>query len=856
MTPMRKLTKTYIMTIALWTFAALQAGAQSVRLYVVDQMTGDSIPYASAKYKGTQVASAGNEFGMVEIVRKDGMTLSVSAVGYKQRSVKITTKTDSVVKVRLIADSKRMEEVVVKAKRKRKYTRKNNPAVELMRKVIAAKSKTDLQNHDYYSFDKYQKVTMGVNNITPEEMEGKLFRNNPWMRDQVETCQYNNKLILPFSVDETLTRHIYRKDPKDKKEIVQGQTSKGVTKLIQTGEILNTVTKDLFKDIDLYDDQIEILQSRFPSPIGDAAISFYHFYIDDTLNVDGDRCIRMQFMPANLQDFGFRGELYVVDDSTLHVKRCDMQLPANTGVNFVDAMKIEQAYTRLNNGEWVLTTDNMVAELELTDLFQRAIVIRTTRMSNYSFNKIPATDFKGRAERKFDANAKIRDDDFWNEHRMTSLTKSEAGIDDFVENMSQTKHFKWIMLAIRVFAENFLETGSKNKPSKFDIGPLNTVVSKNFVDGIRMRLSGRTTAKFNPHWFWEGYYAYGTDSKKHYYGTKVTYSFNKPEYQPLEFPIRSVSFESTYDVMSPSDKFLVHNKDNVFMAIKPNKVENMYFFNRQSLKYKWETDYGLSTDIEIKRESNQPTGGKYVFRKLDTGDIVQKIRMTEVTLGFDYRPGQSYINTKQQRLEVNLDAPQFTIKHTFGINHLMGGQYNYNYTEVSAYKRFWMGSWGHIDTRLKAGAQWNKVPFPLLIMPPVNTSFFEHQGSFNMMEDLEFLNDRFAQFNLAWDLNGKILNRIPLVRKLKWREYLAIKGMWGHLTSKNDPTIARNAADSELFQLPEASHVMNSEPYMELVVGVHHIFKCLEVDYVRRLTYTAYPGVDVNGIRFGFNIVF
>lgn len=825
-----------------------------LQCYVVDWQTGDSIPYANAVYRNLKLGASSDANGHFSIARKVGEQLTITAIGYKPRHIKITAHTARELKVTLIADSKQLQGIVVKAKRRHKYSRKDNPAVELMRRVIAAKKQTHLENHDYYQYDKYQKVTMAINNLTPDELEGSMFKKAPWLLDQVETCPYNNKLILPISVDETLTQHLYRKSPRDEKDIVLGQSTKGISKLIQTGEALNTIVKDLFKDINLYDDHIDLLQKRFPSPIGSTAISFYHFYIDDTVYVNQDQCIRLQFMPANQQDFGFRGELYVLNDSSLHVKKCDMQLPANTGVNFVDAMKFQQEFTKLSNGEWALTTDNMIAELKLTDLLQRAIVIRTTGMTNYAFAPIEDKQFKGKAKIIYDTNAKMRDNEFWAAHRTTQLTKSEAGMDSFIKRMANTKHFKWVIFASKALIENFIETGSEDKPSKFDIGPVNTFISKNFIDGIRLRASARTTAKLNPHWFFEGYYAYGTKSRRSYYDAKVTYSFNKPEYQPIEFPVRTISFESTSDVESPSDKYLKHNKDNIFMTFRPVKVEQMYFVNRQKINFNWETDYGLATSLELRTESNRPTG-KLVYEKMD-GTLVDKLRMSEVILGFNYRPGQSYVNSKQKRMTVNLDAPEFNVTHTMGIKHFLGGDFNSNLTEVSIYKRFWLGSWGHIDTRVQGGAQWNKVPFQFLITPPVNTSYFEHQGTFNLMKGLEFLNDRYAQFNLAWDLEGKIFNRLPLVKKLKWREYVAFKGMWGHLTDKNNPYLPQNANDTELYKFPVDTRVMTRDPYMEFVVGVHNIFKCLEVDYVRRLTYTNAPGISKNGIRFGFNLVF
>lgn len=283
---MRKLIKIIIIMLMSWA-ATANVVAQDIICFVVDQQTGDTIPYTSAVYKSTKESAVGSEAGSFRIARHEGMSLTVSAVGYKPRTVKINEKTPEVLRVSLIADSKRMQEVVVKAKRRHKYTRKNNPAVELMKRVIAAKKRTHLENHEYYQFDKYQKITIGANNLTQEELEGKLFQKSPWLRNQVEICPYNNKLILPISVDETLTQHLYRKEPHDVKDIILGQSTKGVSKLVQTGEVLNTVVKDLFKDIDLYDDQIDLLQQHFPSPIGSTAISFYHLYRRHTLREPG-----------------------------------------------------------------------------------------------------------------------------------------------------------------------------------------------------------------------------------------------------------------------------------------------------------------------------------------------------------------------------------------------------------------------------------------------------------------------------------------------------------------------------------------------------------------------------------------
>ena len=846
----------YLVTMLIWGMVALSADAQLIGV-VVDKETGDSIPSASLIYKGHGIAVAGNIDGTFSIERHNGWTLTVKAVGYKTQTISINRDTPSPLIVAMKSDTHRLDEVVVKSKRRSKYSRKDNPAVELMKRVVEAKKRSDLENYDFYKYDKYQKITLAVNDVTPDELEAVQEKKQQWMVDQVEMCPLNNKLILPLSIDETVSQHIYRKSPKAVKDIVLGQQSKGVNQLIETGNILNTMLKDVFTDVDIYDDQVRLLQYPFTSPIGRDAVAFYRFYIEDTVYVGRDLCYHLQFTPNNQQDIGFRGEIFILADSSLHVKRCSLTIPKRSDVNFVENLRIDQEYSQLDNGEWVLSIDNMIVELALTSFLSKAVVIRSTYLHDYAFDPLPDKMFKGKAHTKVDASARMRDEKFWNDYRKVELTKSESSMDGFIQSLTQIKGFKYILFGAKALIENHVEIGGgPNKRSKFDIGPINTIVSSNFVDGLRFRASGQTTAALNPHLFWKGYYAYGKDTKRHYYSTQFTYSFNRKQYLPAEFPIKSLSFTSAYDVMSPSDKFLYTDKDNVFTAFRWKKVDQMYFYRRQELKLDLETEAGFRTLASAKVESNEPTG-ELAFIRLADGSPVHKLRTTELSLGFIYCPGRTYVNTKQHRLPINFDAPEFSVNHTMGFDGLLGGQYRYNYTEAGIYKRFWLKSWGKFDVRLKAGAQWNKVPFPLLIMPAANLSYIIEEGTFSLMNNMEFLNDRYASIDLNWDINGKIFNRIPLIHKLKWREVIGFKGMIGHLTDKNNPTLASNASSDFLFMLPADSYIMrDGRPYWEFHAGVHNVLKFFQIEYVRRLTYTGLPGVKRHGVRVGFEFSF
>lgn len=829
--------------------------AQNIQGVVTDSLTNEPIPYLSVFYEGKGVGGITDNDGHYSVeTRKGWNKLTFSAVGYVTKVVNIIPGVTKTMNVKMRPDDIMLDEVVVKPKRE-KYSRKNNPAVELMKKVIAHKNNNKLSENDYYQYNKYQKITMSLNDVTPEMLEKGMYKKMPFLKDQIEHCEETNKFILPISVDETASQKIYRKHPKNEKTIIKGMSSTGVNELFATGDMLSTVLKDVFTDVNIYDDDIRLLQYPFISPISSSdAISFYKYYIMDTTYVDKDKCFHLTFVPNNSQDFGFTGHLYVLADSSYTVKKCTMNLPKKSGVNFVDNMDIIQEFEQLPNGEWVLKTDDMIVEMTLMKIMQGFQIRRTTRYSDYAFNELPQQLFKRKGAEIKEADAMMRGEDFWNQYRPVPLTQTESSMDMLVKKLEQMPGFKYVIFVLKAFIENFVETGTKENPSKVDIGPVNTMISNNYIDGLRLRMSAQTTANLNPHLFLKGYYAYGFKDHRSKYMGEVEYSFNKKEYLPREFPKNSVTFSYQYDVMSPTDKFLKTDKDNVFVSFKTSTVDQMSYVRNIALKYENETQFGLKTTVELKHSTDEPTGGLSYIVNDDQRTLIPEIQTMEASLAFRYAPGETFINTKQRRIPVSFDAPVFTLSHTTGFKGVLGGEYNFNLTEVGLYKRFWFSSWGKIDMFVKGGAQWNKVPFPLLIMPAANLSYILQRETFNLINNMEFLNDRYASLDVTWDLNGKIFNRVPLLKKLKWREAIGFKMLYGHLTDKNNPL--KRPGDSELFLFPTrdgrpTSFVMDPKtPYMECSVGIHNIFKILHIDYVRRLNYLNHPDANKWGVRF------
>jgi hypothetical protein len=381
--------------------------------------------------------------------------------------------------------------------------------------------------------------------------------------------------------------------------------------------------------------------------------------------------------------------------------------------------------------------------------------------------------------------------------------------------------------------------------------------------------------------FLSGYAAYGTNTNNVYGKLEFTYSFNKKAYLTREFPKNNLTFSYFNDIISPFDKFLPTDKDNMFLAFHASKVDQFNHVNEYKVSYDREWENGMKLYSSFTRTGSKPVDALF-YQSLGTGTIgsdgvglpsmdnksswVGKMNTSELKASISFEPGATYVNTKQRRLKINLDAPVYTVSHTWGIKGFLGGDYDYHVTEAGIYKRFWLGSWGKIDTDVKAGIQWSKVPFPLLIHPAAHQSYILEDFTFNLINSLEFLNDRYASLMLSWDMNGKIFNRIPLLKKLKWREFIGVNMLWGTLTDKNNPAKS-NYSDGELFYFPghfnkdgvyeSNTYVMDpNTPYVELRMGIHNIFKLVHVEYIRRLTYLNHPDINKDGFRFMVRVTF
>ena len=827
---------------------------------VKDSITGEPLPFVSVYFDGSTIGAMTDDNGTFTLQNNQGYTkLAAASLGYDTKFIDLKPgKKNDNLEVLLKPTAFEISEVVVKPKRE-KYTRKDNPAVELIKKVIAHKNDNRIEAKPEYQTEVYEKLSLSLDNFNPNLDKNKFLKKFKFIKNYLDTSEFNGKPILTVSVRENLSDFYYRKSPKAEKTIVRAKRMQGIDKTLDDGGGITSNLEEIFKSINIFDNNIPILLNRFVSPLSSTlATTYYHYYIMDTLDVGGDKCVDLAFVPANSESYGFTGRLYITLDGNYAVKKVLLNTPANINLNWVDKLRIEQEFKQMPDSTWVLDQEKTFVNFYVVKGTQQLYAHQLRNYDNYNFNVQNADSVFGLlGALHVLPEATAQPDTFWTHNRPIPLKEKEDALKDLLGQLRKVPAFNAIIKTAEILITGYIPTANDKKVTKFDFGPMNTTFSANHLEGFRMRVGGMTTANLNPYWFASGYLAYGTNDRKIKYNLKLTHSFTKKEYHEGENPVNNLSFIQEYDVYTPGQDFLFTSKDNIFVAWKVGEpVTKMQYIRKSVLQYEKEWLNGLTWKSWIMNQNNEAAGTLQYIKRDESGNLyhIKDFTTSEIGTQLRFAPGERAYNGrsgKESVFNLSKDAPVFKLSHQLGIKGVLGGDYNYNHTEISAEKRIWLSSFGHIDAQVKAGKVWDKVPFPLLILPNTNQSITIQPEAFHMMNALEFVTDQYVSFNATYYLKGWILNRIPGIKWLRLREVLSFNMIYGGLTDKNNPTLTPG-----LFLLPDGTQPLGSTPYMECSVGLENIFKILRIDYYRRLTYLDHPDIKKGGIRIALRFTF
>ena len=833
---MRHILWVLLLAMAALTAVGQQAAVTQITGLVRDSLSHEGIAYASISLVGTSEGTLATDKGGFAInTRTSFNKLRVSAMGYRTKEVKIKAGQGSVILIDLVPTGVELEELIVH-KGKEKYSKKNNPAVDMIKKLRARRDDNDPRRFPHYGYSQYERMMVGFGDLDgiiskPEEQK--------WIDEYADTSMLTGKRVLPFSIKETVARDYYNGNTH--KQVVLGTKSAGIDERIDQ-ENVKKVLDDFMGEIDIFQNDVTLLTNRFVSPLSRIAVDFYKFYLNDTVMVDGERCAVLSFVPFTPQTFGFLGRLYVsLEDTTMFIKRVSMGVPHDINLNYVERMSIEQDYERAPNCSRLKMKDNVEVSLKLLSSLPVMFARRETTYRDHNFERPEGGVFNNKAEKTVESSAAYMPDEFWQEYRPAEVRTTTATMKNLMQRLRGSNLFYWAEQVIIVMVNGYLPTA---KVSKFDIGPLNTTISGNSLEGLRLRLGGMTNVNLSKHWFARGYVAYGFRDEKFKYMGSLEYSFTPKKAMDQEFPIHSLRLSHRYDVDKLAQHYLYTNQDNVFLTLKRHKDVRMQYLRTTRLEYRHEWYNHFSISLGIEHNIHEAT--QYVPFAYADGTARQRYTQAGFTAQLRFAPGETFYQTRSYRIPINMDAPIITLNQTYMPKGFMGSLHEVNKTELGLQKRFWFSAFGYADVIVKGEKVWSKVAYPDLLMPNVNLSYTIQPESYTLMKPMEFINDQALSWDLTYWGNGILMNRLPLIKKLRLREVLTLRGIWGSLSDKNNPAMSD---DVFLFPTDALCQPMGDKPYMEAGVGLDNILTILRVDYVWRLNYRDHAGTDKRGVR-------
>lgn len=829
------------------TILAQQKKATTLKGQVVDKDTKEPLAGVILKFNSSNIGTATDVDGYFSITNyQDLSELTFMYLGYEPLYMSVLPQTITSKTIEMKSKTEQLNEVVVQAK-KEKYTKKDNPAVALIKKVVANKHKNSIKELDYYSYKEYEKYILAFNEFNPD---AKMFKRYKFLPEYADTSIINNKPILPFSVKEKISDVYYRKHPKNEQRIVKGYLIEGLDQNMEQASIQDLLNEGL-QTVDLTNNYITLLMNNFVGPLSSTqATSFYKWYLKDTIDIGKKSYIELDFAPFNSRDLGFTGTLLIANDSSYAVKKAILKTPMKINLSFVSALTIEQEFDEVEEGKWVPQSIRTGIDFTLYDAI-KFYTEKETLISHFSEKVVPDSIFTSSPE-IYEDNYTKQVEEFWVEERPSEAKDNRVG--ELIHKMKDVFVVKALLNMGNLLSTGYFPVTKDLEKNKLEIGTVPTFYSHNHVEGNRFRLTLNTTPNFNKHLYLWGYGAYGTKDKKFKYRGEVIWAFNKIKNHREEYAMNNLTFGYQYDMNALGQHFTQAERDNIFMSLTTTNKIKLTYDKAANIIYRREYYNGFAFHIGATRSQQTPAGSLKFEVQDEFGGIrqIKDMTTTDATLKLRYAHNDKFAQRRHQRIPIPSEKFIVEFDHTTSFKNLLGGDYSYNKSSLYIFKNFWFTPWGKLNLSVQGQKLWGEVPYPMLISPSANNSFTVQSHSFYLIDPMEFVSDQQISWEVYYRLGGLIFNRIPLLNRLKWREVVGFRGFYGTLSEKNNPAFNRNQM---LF--PEGTYTTtDGVPYMEYNIGIENIFGFFRIDYVQRLNYKNHPGINKNGVRFSFQMEF
>ena len=823
----------YFLLFTLFNITNLLFAQTKVSGKVVDN-TNEPIPYANIVFKGTNIGVVSNEDGKFYIESDQNHTaLMVSYVGFPTKEVALPKLVNYNFTITL-SEGTNLKEVVVFAG---KTSKKNNPALDILRKIWERRRKNGLKMFKQYQYNKYEKVEFDMNTIDSALMKSRLFRGMEFVFKNVDTSSVTGKTYLPIFINESLSEVYGDNVSKKTKEILKANKNSG----IGDGDGVNTFIKDLYNDFDIYDNYLNFFDKSFTSPLSRTGIDVYNYVLADTAMIDNKLCYNIVFYPRRKSELTFKGDFWV-NDTTFAIKKINMAASKSANINWVKEIYIEQEFDVLNDSIFLPTRDYMMSDFALNKKEESKGVYgkRTTLYRDFKFDDKKEDSFYKEEINFIDNSAYNKDDEYWRENRFEQLNKDEEGIYKMLDTLQTVKKFKRMYNLVSILGGGYIDF------DKWDYGPIFSTFGYNEVEGLRIRAGGRTYFGRNDIWRLQGYTAYGFEDNKFKYGLSGKWMIDKKRRIILSGGNRrdveqiGASLTTTNDVLGRS-----YASSGLFTTGSNGKLTNI---NLSTVAAEIEPIKNMTVQLgfsyrTLESASNTFSLDYFTDNTLTTAQ--SEVKQSEINLQFEFMPNRKTIGYGVERKEVDDKYSRLFVNVSSGFKGLLDSDFDYQKLQLYYRQPIVIGAIGRSNLTMEVGKTFGQIPLGLMSVVPGNQTYFIIENTFSNLNFYEFVTDEYATFQWEHNFNGKIFSRIPYLRKLNLREIIGVRGVYGTVSDENR---AINASG--------LTYLAPEKPYWEYSAGIGNIFKVFRIDCAWRANYRNLPDTNNFTIKGSFGFYF
>ncbi|MGB5172872.1 MAG: DUF5686 family protein [Eudoraea sp.] len=830
---MRRILLSFLFVIPILLFSQTKAGG-----IVVDE-EGEPVAFANVVFKGSTQGTITNEDGLFYLESDETFeALLISFIGYQKEELPLNKAVNYDLEV-ILVQGEQLDEVIVYVG---KQSKKNNPAIDILKRIWAKKRINGLRQFEQYQYDKYEKVEFDLNSIDSAMMKSKLFKGMEFVFQDLDTSRISGKTYLPIFLNETFTKVYGDNNLNQTREDVLGNKNSGFS----NNQAIIGFVKDLYNEYDVYDNYLKFFDKSFPSPLGKPGIDAYNYVLSDSAFIEDKWCYHIIYYPRRKNELTFKGDFWV-NDTTYAVKKISLEVTKSANINWVKEIYIEQEFEVLNDSVFLLERDYMLSDFSLFKKEESKGVYgkRTTVYGNYEFDKERAANFYKTKTDPFNPVTFQRDSIFWKNSRLESLNKDEQGIYALLDTLKTVPRFKTAYNVVSILASGYVEIDRWN----IDLGNIYSGVGFNDAEGIRLRGGARTYFGQNDPWRIEGYLAYGFKDKKFKYGISGKWLLDKKKRIILSGGNRrdieqlGINLTQTTDVLgrsvASSAIFTVGSNDRLTNI-------NLTTFN---------VDIEPLTNFRIRfgssfRTLSSALPDAFSLDYIDPeapGGISSETKQFELNTILLFTPGKTTIGNGVERRSVNDDYSTFLFNYTRGLKGFFNSDFNFEKIQFSYSQPWQLGGYGRLLSTVEVGKTFGVVPLSLLSIIPGNQTYFTIYNTFSNLDFYEFVTDTYATVHLEQNFNGRFFSRIPLIRDLNLREIVGLRAAWGELSDENK-------AISSPSNIP--LRAPTDQIYWEYSFGIGNIFKIFRIDFNFRGNYLEIPGANSFSVKGTFAFSF